>query len=576
MRRALEFALLLAIPLVCFSAPQQLGTSTGSIAGIVVRADTDQPIAPAQVTLTAQAPDTPAPGPAAIARGAITSVTTGADGKFAFENLNPGSYRVVATATGFGRQEYGQRATYGPGRLVFVVAGRSFGDTKIRMTPAGVVAGRILDESGQPAVGAPVQLWRVTINLQGKAYQPVGGGSVDDRGNFRISDVPPGRYYLMAGAQAAAVGLAMGLRGGAVPDIYRYAAVFHPNVSNIDDATTIEVAGGKESSFDMRLERTPRKFHIRGRVINPGGATFPPDTIVTVGFRSLAGAGSAVSPNSFDPATGTFDVPNVPRGEFTINVVPSPQPPRGAGGVTIPEQRARSLAASVPVSVSNADIDGLVLTLAAGVTVGGRLTVQGRPLSALPDLGSVRLILNTVPMFSPLGNPLPSTIADDGTFQVVGMREGEYRAQLNANVPGFYVRNIKFGGEEVLGKTFRFRSGDSGSFEVVLQAGMQTLSGTVTDSEPQPVSGIAVFLIPSDRARLDLFRNTITDQNGKFSFANIAPGDYKVFSWEAADNNAHLDPDFLKPYEGFGKAVSVAESSNTSLDVKLIPAQQAK
>jgi hypothetical protein len=55
--------------------------------------------------------------------------------------------------------------------------------------------------------------------------------------------------------------------------------------------------------------------------------------------------------------------------------------------------------------------------------------------------------------------------------------------------------------------------------------------------------------------------------------ANLAQGDYKVFSWEAADNNTYFDPNFLEQYEQLGKTISVTGTSNSSVDVKLIPAQ---
>jgi hypothetical protein len=53
--------------------------------------------------------------------------------------------------------------------------------------------------------------------------------------------------------------------------------------------------------------------------------------------------------------------------------------------------------------------------------------------------------------------------------------------------------------------------------------------------------------------------------------SNLAPGDYH--SWQAIDNNAYFEPDFFKQYEQFGKTNAVTESSNVSVDVKLIPSQ---
>jgi hypothetical protein len=80
-------------------------------------------------------------------------------------------------------------------------------------------------------------------------------------------------------------------------------------------------------------------------------------------------------------------------------------------------------------------------------------------------------------------------------------------------------------------------------------------------------------LFPNQRSRVDLYRPGTTDQNGRFSLANIPPGSYKVFSWEAGDTNAIYDPEFLKQYEQQGKTVLVTESSNQNVEVRMIPAE---
>jgi hypothetical protein len=289
--------------------------------------------------------------------------------------------------------------------------------------------------------------------------------------------------------------------------------------------------------------------------------------------------GGSPRPNSFDPATGLFDVGAVPPGDFSIEIGPPSQPPlvRGAAGFGATgffEEQARqamALSASAPIHVTDADIEGLVLTLAPGVSAKGKLIVEGQPLSAVPDLDQLRL--NVLNVLRPTPFSLTSSaIAADGSFQVAGLREAEYIAQINGNFPGFYVKSLKFGKEDVLGKPFKFDGGDA-SFEVVLKAGIQTITGSVTDSQSKPVSGIAVVLIPAQREKVGLIRTTNTDQNGKFTMTNLAPGEYNLFSWESIENNAYMEPGFLLQYEQLGKAVSVKESSNSNVDVRLIPAR---
>src|SRR6185369_8419191 len=112
------------LALSLFSVPvlPQEEPKTGNIEGIVIRADTEEPIANAQVTLT---PILPLSGTGATTvacgtvirndratrvvdgnSGTIALVTTGADGKFIFKEVNPMTYCVAATANGFVRQEY--------------------------------------------------------------------------------------------------------------------------------------------------------------------------------------------------------------------------------------------------------------------------------------------------------------------------------------------------------------------------------------------------------------------------------------------------------------------------------------
>src|SRR6185503_9839700 len=110
MRRALIITVL-ALSLLSFPALPQEGPRTGSIEGVVLRADTEQPIANAQVTLTE------VPGVAESPAGTIAPVVTGADGKFVFKNLKSATYRVAATTDSFVRIMNGQRVPSDLGRL---------------------------------------------------------------------------------------------------------------------------------------------------------------------------------------------------------------------------------------------------------------------------------------------------------------------------------------------------------------------------------------------------------------------------------------------------------------------------
>lgn len=159
----------------------------------------------------------------------------------------------------------------------------------------------------------------------------------------------------------------------------------------------------------------------------------------------------------------------------------------------------------------------------------------------------------------------------NGSFDV-GLREGEFRLQVNRPPPGFYVKSIDYGGSDILGKLHNFTATGVAPFHVTIRAGAAQINGTVTDVKSQPVQGIPVILIPVDRGRMDLSLTVDTDQSGRFTIPGLTPGDYKVFSWEAADIGSAYDPDFMKQYETQAPVTHVAEGSNQIVNLRMIPA----
>jgi hypothetical protein len=206
---------------------QEETPAKASIGGAVVRIGTGEPIA-ARVILSraattgdgqlAPSPAGPAPLPpiAPDASGGATvasppspipAVNTDGQGKFIIKDLEPGTYRLTVAANGYAREEYGQRVAGGQGTPISVKASQIIKDIVVRMTPAGYVTGRIADETGRPAVGAQVQLLRTSYNATGqRTYQSAGQTRVNDRGEYRLFWVTPGRYFLFwitAGARQA-------------------------------------------------------------------------------------------------------------------------------------------------------------------------------------------------------------------------------------------------------------------------------------------------------------------------------------------------------------------------------------
>src|SRR6185369_15373940 len=62
------------------------------------------------------------------------------------------------------------------------------------------IAGIIRNNDGQPQAGVPVQLLRATFNAGGqRTFQAEGNARTNDRGEYRMYWISPGRYYVGAG-----------------------------------------------------------------------------------------------------------------------------------------------------------------------------------------------------------------------------------------------------------------------------------------------------------------------------------------------------------------------------------------
>src|ERR1041385_5161578 len=172
--------LLLILQQSSAAIPQQ-ASQKGSIEGSVVRMGTGEPIPEARVTLEG--------------RG-HREITSSQSGKFVISDLAaPGRYRIEAVADGYARQEYQQNPVY-------VAAGQTLKGIDFELVPAGYVTGRIRDDTGKPINGLAVHLLQATYKYGAgqRSFHDAGSTVTNEWGDYRLSSVTPGRYYLVAGS----------------------------------------------------------------------------------------------------------------------------------------------------------------------------------------------------------------------------------------------------------------------------------------------------------------------------------------------------------------------------------------
>jgi len=502
----------------------------GLIEGKVLNAVTGEPVRKAQVALTAM--NAPQKGKPDLAGGG--SALTDAEGHFEFTVMAPGSYALAAFREGFDSPNVRGESTL---PHVTLASGEEKRDIVIRLTPLGVITGRILDEDGDPIRQIQVQTMVYRYTAAGRQLVQRGSATSNDLGEYRIYDVPPGRYYLKAGL--------MGMMGGS--GRASYGTSYYPGTPDAAAAAAIEVGGGQTLEGINLTLRPTRVANIRGRVMNPGSG-------LTVGLLKVEEGGSMSSTRGVDDPDGKFELKGVSPGSYFLTTQST------VGG--------QPLSAHLPIQVGAADLEGIELHLLPPMEIAGQIRIEGTSNDKLSRLNIV-LESGGLTVHSSLGGGRPK---EDGTFTFQGMEPAVY--QVSAQAPeDLYLKAVRWGDRDVMQSGLDLTQGAAESrLVVVLSANGGQIDGAVEDGQSTPVVDATVTLVPSSGTpSKSLFRFASTGPSGHFHMQGIAPGTYKLFAWEEVDpKQVMYDPDFLKPYDSQAQSIEISEGSKASVQLKWI------
>ena len=167
-----------------------------------------------------------------------------------------------------------------------------------------------------------------------------------------------------------------------------------------------------------------------------------------------------------------------------------------------------------------------------------------------------------------------ASVAEDGAFTLQNVAAQEYRLLVTGLPAGTYLVAGRFGSADVLNGPFVPAENERNSLQLQLGSTPGRVSGIVRDAKGNPYTGALAALVPDEsrRGRTDLYSSIPTDQSGRFSFNNVAPGNYLIFAWEEIPTGAYQDPDYIRRFESRGKPVVVQQSGSTEIEVSLIRA----
>jgi hypothetical protein len=557
------------------------------VEGVVLDASNGKLLSGAQVTLKpvqpSDAPRIRLVDPEAV-RLATRKRTTGADGIFRFDDVEPGRYRIHVVCNGYARSEYGQRSD-GQGTTLTFTSGQVISGLNVSLLAASIVTGRVCESSGKPAPGLLVSLLKVCFNSRGlRTLENSGTAITDDRGEYRIFWVSPGRYYL--GVQSPTETTSRVLGHINVVERTGLPVTYHPGVLDWSNATVFDLPAATEvRATDLVLTETPT-FSIKGTVVDKRTGQACRDASVSLQPRlpfPLTDTYRMSLLSAKTSADGHFEIAAVPPGKYLLRaLVPAADEPLSAGDLAKVRKRSDLFGiwldggalTHMPIEVSS-DVESLVVSLNSGATLPLRLSVEGQPFSSVEGISRVRVNLCPMNWRDGAQGTYPSQTDDitpEGTGTMSNVLPGEYRVLIQKPLPSpdLYIKQATLNGQDILDGSCQISGPVEGVLHVVFSNKAGRVEGTLVD-QLQPVAGIVVVLIPDgSRHRDELFKSVESDQDGRFRFSGITPGGYRVLACEALEPFSYFDPEVLSRYEQYGTPVRVRESSTESVTVKII------
>jgi uncharacterized protein (DUF2141 family) len=512
-----------------------------TLAGTVVDATSQQLVRDATVSLRG-------PLPADRSASKIAPAVTDSSGRFSFDNLPPGRYLVFASHQGYVNQGPGTR---GP-RLTALnlVSGQHLDDLVVYLTPGGIISGQISGAGGKPVSGVTLQALKRSHRFGKPEFDEMAIAVSSKSGEYRLTALPPGDYYLRAVPPPQPKADAKGTE--------IHVPTYYPGTADQSRSALLVLRAGEQlSGIDMALSRV-RTAVVSGRVID--AVTKSP---IRESELTLVEEGN-VTPVPFSATTdakGNFEVKGVPRGSYLLMAEKAVQ-----------LEKDKPMWGKEAVQVGDVDVHNVEVAISRGVEVSGRILVDGKANLDLTQLtgGLQAEPTSTLRRFTPRVENAP--VKPDGSFMFQDVPEGSYRINFFPIPAGFYLKSgqipdvLETGVAVIRGQAIRI-------LQLTLSSGVARIEGTVMKDQ-QPSPGTVVVLVPSPERRSlpRYYWQTVSDSQGRFALQNIIPGDYEVFAWQEIERGSYMDPDFLAQFEGHGKAVSIKDGADLNLQIDVIPA----
>jgi protocatechuate 3,4-dioxygenase beta subunit len=515
--------------------------ATAIVRGRITAAANDRPLHRVRVTLDGGIPNAP-------------SAVTDTRGEFEISDVPAGSYRLTATRAGYLTIQYGQRRPREAGRTIEVETGAVIEGLVMALPRGAVLAGRITDELGEPAPGVTVEALEYRYIRGHRVLVPARMTRTNDAGDYRLSGLEPGTFQLRARSREI-------WESDDGETTHVYAVTYFPGVTAVERPQTIDLKVGQEvGGLDFPLV-PGQAARITGLVEDATGLPLADlqvnlsELTRTIGGRILS-SGQGASPVKTD-ARGAFEFSRLPSGEYIVS----------SGG---PDERA-----SVTIILEEGDVEHVVLSPKAQARVSGIVTTDEE--QPPPFLASrIRLLAVSADPRRVLpgwGEASGDTVRADWSFNLVNL-DGSYLFRLMNLPDGWMVKAVRAGGRDITDTPLAISRGSVvNGLEIVISRKGGRVSGAVVTAAgaPAPDSTVIAFAeepaqwIPGSR----FIRATRPDNEGRFSFAGLAPGAYRVTARDLVLDGQWEDPEFLRSLLRESVRVELAESAAETITLTM-------
>jgi uncharacterized protein (DUF2141 family) len=451
---------------------QNQGPATAFIMGTAVTAGTGQPADGVRVTLSGNE-----------LRGSRSTVTDDA-GNFAFPALPAGTYTLRATKAGYVSATYGQKQPGRPGTNIVLAVGQQLKGISLEVAKGGVISGAVYDEKNRPAVSVSVRVMQWTWQSGERMLIAAGSGTTDDRGVYRVFGLSPGDYVVNALPRNSSTTM--------------FTAEDMQSLARMEELTRLGLGSAdlaKEMAVRDMMPNAMASEAVSGyaTVYYPGTPQVANAQVVKVGV-------------SQEQLGIDFQLQRVPLSKVTGTVVvPSGIQPQN-------------------VQVRLMEISTLgqgQQQFSARPNPGGAFTFNALPPGQYQVIATVTMPVNRTGVPVAPGTPGDmQTKIQEMEMQMAGASGSGRKlwATADVTVDGSFAPNVMLS----------------------LQEGM-TITGSLnfdgTTAQPPQLNRVRVTLAPLGQAFSSSGIGTVTatpDTNGRFTFAGVSPGQYRMRATGAA------------------------------------------